>query len=185
MNKFLVYIVVGFILITLADLGMKTIHNTKSAVEANPINAEGQIKDGYSVDFETEKKLSDESIKLADKQMEDDIHHQFIYTFNFCFSSAKEIDSYECIGNLMQPSAYSHITTSTSNAEVGKEIYEYMTKGKSLVGLNATNETMENENFTYVLEVQILEKRYPFKFKLTLKENKITSIVEISESEEE
>jgi len=172
MNKLLGYIGVGIVVLLLIDIGYSIIQNQKNDADENRLAkglAEGKIVEGYEVDFETERQLSDASLEEAEKVNEDQSDEQFIYTFHFCIG-AKD---YECLTNLLSDNLKTLFKQTNSNISPGEAMYQSISKGRSITGLEAININSENEITTYQMNVHLLDKKYPKTFNVEFSKNHI------------
>lgn len=165
-NKLLGYIGIVLVVLLLFDIGFGALKNQRNEVAENKV-AQGELMKGHEVDFETEKKLSDESLEQAEQSTKDEAEEQFIYTFHYCIGAK----NYMCLTNLMS----NEMLDKYSDAEIseGEALYKFFSKNQAITGLSSTNVLTENDVTTYEMNVNLLNKKYPVKYKVAFKDNHI------------
>ena len=85
-----------------------------------PVSHKGYIRDGHSVDFETEGNLSDKELAKAAEHEQIEANAQVIQTLYFCLSTSKEIENYDCLANILSEEAKRPFETSNMIKTQGK-----------------------------------------------------------------
>ena len=168
-NKLLGYIGVGLVVLLFFDLGLGALKNQRNEIAENKV-AEGEIIKGHEVDFETEKKLSDESLKKAEQATGDEAEEQFIYTFHYCIGAK----NYMCLTNLLTDDMLEKFSDSAISE--GEALYKYVSKNQVITGLSSSNVQTENDITTYVMNINLLNKKYPVMYNVVFKNNHIINL---------
>ncbi|MGN4128082.1 hypothetical protein ACMGD3_24210 [Lysinibacillus sphaericus] len=98
-----------------------------------PITHKGYIRDGHTVDFETEEILSEKELAKAAEQEQIDANAQVIQTLYYCLGVSEEIDNYDCLGNILSKDAKRSFET--KEIDVGRNLYDSLIQGRILTGI--------------------------------------------------
>lgn len=152
--------------------------NLKLEDEAkNPLDANGKIKENYTISNEEEKVMTEQSFpKVEDKEYRE----QLMYAISQCIITSKSLDSYECIGNNIADSYFNKKQAQLSINLKGKIVYDTLTQGLTPTRVD-TNPIQGGDN-EYEMVISVLEKQIPFTYVITFDGKKIISI-QLIESE--
>lgn len=171
MKKVIAIIVAIFLIIEFGGIILK---NWNKSTDDNPVDRNGVLKEGYEVEESFEKELFEKASEKEKKiQTLENTLLKVVYAFNFCVSSIKDIDNYECLSGLVDQTLFNDYT---DPQERGKAIYRmFVEENEVLTGLDANSEKFDSELklLTYQLEIFTLKSRAPKIFFVTIKDNKI------------
>lgn len=98
-----------------------------------PVSPKGYIREGHSVDFETEEKLSETELNKAAKEEETEANAQTIQTLYYCLGVSKDIDNYDCLANILSNDAKHSFEMTGDN--IGKNLYDSLIQDRTLTGI--------------------------------------------------
>ena len=172
MNKLIGYIGIGLVILLMAEFGISVVKNQKDNVAKNKLE-KGELVEGYVVDFETEKKLSDESYDKAAEATENEANERFIYTFHLCIGAK----NYTCLTNLLSEDAKVQFQQrdSTKGSFEGVALYQLISEGQTITGINSEKIVTNDDSTTYIMNVHLLNKKYAENYMVEFSNNYITS----------
>lgn len=174
MNKLGQILGIGLVIILIVELLGTWVSNGLEEEAKNPFDSEGKIKDGYTVSFEEEAKLSEESYpEVSDEEYQEEL----MYVVTQCILTAKELDSYECIGNNLTNSFFNAELDNKTDNEKGKYIYQRMLQGRTPTGVNSKLLKSNNGENHYEVTLSTLDSKNKRVFIFLLKDRKIQEII--------
>jgi hypothetical protein len=176
MNKLLGYLGIIIVLFLIFEVGFSLLNNQKEDIAQNKLE-NGVLVEGFEVDFETEKKLSDESLKEAAEATKDEAAENIIYTFHVCIGAKNS----QCLTNLLSDNMKSQFSQENS-FYVGKEgeaIYQMISNQDTITGIDSDKITTTNGVTKYTLNVHLLNNKYVDSYDVEFSNNQITSFNKI------
>lgn len=134
----------------------------------------GYIQDGYEVDYETEKRLTEQSLAQAAKSNQMYVNSQTLDTLFYCIGIATDMKMYDCVANLMSDELKAQFNNGT-NEDLGKVIYDSLVKERVLTGINKVVKEDKFEKSVYEVEMMFLDGSKEF-FELTIQRGTITNL---------
>lgn len=170
--KFLGIVVVVLLLVEL--IGNMVISQAEEE-DKNPIDSNGMIKEGYSVDLELQEEMELSSYPILSNA---EYNQSLLYSIGQCLFTAKELGTYECIGNNVEDSFFSNTTIHGKSKEKGEYLYALFTKGNTITSYDYQPIHVKGDIEVYRISISILESKTPYNFVLEMSYKKIQSISE-------
>lgn len=169
------FIGIAIVIVLLVELVGNMVITQAKEEEKNPIDSDGMIKDGYSVSLEKQEEMEIKSYPI----LSDSKYNQnLLYTIGQCLFTAKELATYECIGNNVVDSFFKDSTLHGKSKEKGEYLYALFTKGNTITAFDYQQINAIDKSEVYQIDVSILESKAPYRFVLEMSNRKIQSISE-------
>lgn len=170
-NKILGFFGVLIVLFLLFEIGPSIIKNQRNdAAEAEL--KKGKLVEGYEVDFETEKRLSDDSIAKAEEETKGDSVDRFIYTFHMCIGAK----SNECLTNLLSENLKNQVKQAAPKGDTpGEALYHLIAADQAITRIEAEDAITVNGITSYTMNVHLLNEKYAKKFTVQFNDTRITT----------
>lgn len=172
--KFLGLVVVVLLLIEL--VGNMVISQAEEE-EKNPIDNSGMIKDGYVIDLDLQEEMELNSYPTLSNT---EYNENLLYSIGQCLFTAKELETYECIGNNIDNTYFTETSIHDNPKEKGKYLYAQFTKGNTITAYDYQPMDLKNDIETYGISITILESKTPYIFIVEMSNQKIQSISEVN-----
>lgn len=173
MNKLLGYIGIGIVILLIIEVSFSVGKNHKETVVKNKVeNGEVVENYDYEMDFETEKRLSDESLNKAAEATSAEAVDRFIYTFHLCIS---EKDS-TCLTNLLSDDVKSQFEQKSpiTISNEGDALYQFISDNQTITGIKSDKTETKDGITSYVMTVHLLNEKYPQSYTVKFRNNLIT-----------
>ncbi|MEQ2529091.1 hypothetical protein WMO40_20665 [Bacillaceae bacterium CLA-AA-H227] len=172
-SKLSKFIGIGIVLLLFIEIVGNIITSRAEEEEKNPIDADGMIKEGYSVSFEKEKEMAEDSYPDVSTE---EYQEQLMYAISQCIITSKSLNSYECIGNNLQDSYFKSTLDNKTPSEKGEYLYQTLLQGRTPTGVDVGLVSSTKQQQIYEVTINTLESKNPFSYLFTLQDRKIQSI---------
>ncbi|MEK5217737.1 hypothetical protein [Psychrobacillus sp. FSL H8-0487] len=170
--KFLGIVVVVLLLVEL--IGSMVISKAEEE-DINPIDSKGMIKEGYSVDHKLQEEMELNSYPTLSNN---EYNQNLLYSIGQCLFTAKELETYECIGNNVEDSFFNDTTIHGKSKEKGKYLFSLLTKGNTITSFDYRPIHLKEDIEVYRISISILESKSTYNFILEISNKKIQNISE-------
>lgn len=166
---------IAVVVLLLVELVGNLVMNQAEVEEKNPIASNGMIKEGHTVDLEVQEDMELSSYPILNVT---EYNQSVLYSIGQCLFTAKELATYECIGNNVDDSFFNDTTIHGKSKEKGEYLYSLFTKGNTITAYDYKQISLVDETEVYRISIAILESKTSYNFVLEMSNKKIRSISE-------